>query len=39
VHLVQVHVVGAEPAQRRVDPGHDVPPGQAAVIGPGPVGK
>ena len=38
VQLVQVDVVGLQPAQRRVDGGHDVLAGVAAVHGAGPVG-
>ena len=33
VDVVDVDVVGAQPAQRGVDRGQDVPPGQAAVAG------
>jgi hypothetical protein len=37
VHVVDVDVVGAEPAQAGLAAGDDVLPGQAASFGPSPI--
>jgi len=38
VDLVEVDVVGAQPAQRGVDAGQDVLAGQAQVVAASPIG-